>query len=193
MEGVPHNSCPRRMCATCRFWRPRHESDREPYRKDDGTEDYEGLKAPCGVRPPTEWIKTPGYLLVEPPHTVDTDGCQFWEAYIRPDMTENADLSDKSSEHVASSAFSDRSVGLVERVARALAEDDGWEGGWDTYPADSMLAREEYRQNARAAIREVADALDEAGRGPDVDPGQRSAGPAYYWAVRWLRSQLEEE
>jgi len=63
---------------------------------------------------------------------------------------------------------------LVERVADILQEEIG----------DSLTASTYYRYWAKAAIREVADALEEASKGALWVPGSD--------ALAWLRSNLED-
>jgi hypothetical protein len=69
-------------CANCRFWRPQEEWDREPLKMDDGTYELEDIQAPCGVRPPTEWLRDPDYINVEPPNTNSKMWCQFHERLL---------------------------------------------------------------------------------------------------------------
>jgi len=108
---------PKDCCATCRFWRPEDDQDREPMRMDDGNYVYEDFQAPCGVMPPTEWLRHPDYLLVEPPHTSSTMWCRFHENLKQAEpLVEDTQSSDTQ--------VSD----LVEQVAEALSQADPWSG-----------------------------------------------------------------
>jgi len=69
-------------CANCNNWCPGDPEDREFWREDDGTWVPPDNHAPCGVRPPTEWIREEGYITVDPPQTYGGAWCRFHELIL---------------------------------------------------------------------------------------------------------------
>jgi len=163
----------RPVCANCRMWCPEDPEDREPWINAEGKPEFPDIHAPCGVRPPTEWLYEKGFINVERPRTYAGAWCRFWERYEKAEPSGGNEVSECNSDDTSEEPVADDD--LLERVAKMI------HASW------SLRANPEYEDydSACAAIQVVADTIDREFEDDSYNYTSEEVSA-------WLRSQLED-
>ena len=193
------------QCSNCRFWRPYDPVNREPYPDDTGAWMWDDVSAPCGVRPPTEWIRDPAYLAVEPPYTGPERWCRFHDP-VNNTIQNCSDLYDYAGEpclngtkadktHTCGAESTTNGTKPHKTCASGSTPGEGTCMSTSTLVeqvAEAIVADRELHDtpwdDAMAAIHKVADWLDALANGCPVEVDQ-----AIRYAADQLRSQLEKK